>query len=98
MRVRSYDEDSSAVSEIRSYELTFQKKHKNKIFDSYLPYVMEIANQIKQGNMAIKIYSTEFDGYDGTIGWIREPVKFNHPMTFNTLAIYEDLQRDIVGI
>ena len=97
-RIRIHDNDSSHVSEIRSYELTFQKKHKNKIFDSYLPYVMEIANQIKQGNMAIKIYSTEFDGYDGTIGWIREPVKFNHPMTFNTLAIYEDLQRDIVGI
>jgi len=97
MRIRSYDEDSSAVSEIRSYELTFQKKHKNKIFDSYLPYMMEIANQIKQGNMAIKIYSTEYDGYDGTIGWNWEPVKFNHPMTFNTLAIDEVLQRDIMN-
>jgi len=95
-QIRSYDNDSSAVSEIRSYELTFQKKHKNKIFDSYLPYVIEIANQIKQGNMAIKIYSTEYK-YDGTIGWNHEPVKFNHPMTFNTLAIDEDLQRDIMN-
>ena len=47
-RIRHYDNDSSPVSEIRSYELTFHKKHKNKIFDSYLPYVMEIAKHIKQ--------------------------------------------------
>ncbi|XP_039686630.1 AAA-ATPase At3g50940 isoform X2 [Medicago truncatula] len=86
-RIRHYDNDSSPVSEIRSYELTFHKKHKNKIFDSYLPYVMEIAKQIKQGDMAIKIYSNEYS-------WSGD-VKFNHPMSFDTLAIDEELQRDI---
>ncbi|CAL5200985.1 unnamed protein product [Lathyrus oleraceus] len=90
-RIRHYDNDSSAVAEIRSYELTFHKKHKNKIFNSYLPYVMEIARQIKQGNMAIKIHSNEY-GY-----WNREPVKFNHPMSFDTLAVDEKLQREIVN-
>jgi mitochondrial chaperone BCS1 len=89
-RIRSYDDDSSAVSEIRSYELTFHKKHKDKIIDSYLPYVMEIAKQIKQGDMAIKIHSNEYGSW-------RHDVKFNHPMSFNTLAIDEKLQRDIVN-
>ena len=89
-RIRHYDNDSSPVSEIRSYELTFHKKHKNKIFDSYLPYVMEIAKQIKQGDMAIKIHSNEYSS------WSRD-VKFNHPMSFNTLAIDEGLQRDIIN-
>ena len=97
-RIRSYSDDSSAVSEIRSYELTFHKKHKNKIFDSYLPYVMEIANQIKQGNMSIKIHSNnEYDEYEYKYVWNHEPVKFNHPMTFNTLAIDEGLQRDLMN-
>ncbi|KAL5081544.1 hypothetical protein RYX36_009965 [Vicia faba] len=90
-RIRYYDSDSSSVSEIRSYELTFQKKHKNKIFDSYLPYVMEIAKNIKQGNLAVKIHSNENDCWDP------EAVKFNHPMSFNTLAIDEKLQREIVN-
>jgi len=89
-RIRHYDHDSSPLSEIRSYELTFHKKHKNKIFDSYLPYVMEIAKQIKQGDMAIKIHSNEYSS------WSRD-VKFNHPMSFNTLAIDEGLQRDIMN-
>ncbi|AES66639.2 putative ATPase, AAA-type, core, AAA-type ATPase domain-containing protein [Medicago truncatula] len=97
-RIRSYSDDSSAVSEIRSYELTFHKKHKNKIFDSYLPYVIEIANQMKQGNMAIKIRSNnEYDDYEYKYVWNHEPVKFNHPMSFNTLAIDEGLQRDIMN-
>jgi len=89
-RIRSYDDNSSAVLEIRSYELTFHKKHKNKIIDSYLPYVMEIAKQIKQGDMAIKIHSNEYGSW-------RHDVKFNHPMSFNTLAVDEELQRDIMN-
>ncbi|KAK2422405.1 AAA-ATPase [Trifolium repens] len=89
-RIRHYDDDSSPVSEIRSYELTFHKKHKNKIFDSYLPYVMEIAKKIKQGDMTIKIHSNEYHR------WSYEAPKFNHPMSFNTLAIDEELQREIV--
>ncbi|XP_058773617.1 AAA-ATPase At3g50940-like [Vicia villosa] len=89
-RIRHYDNDSSAVAEIRSYELTFHKKHKNKVFNSYLPYVMEIADKIKQGNMAIKIHSNEYNY------WSRD-VKFNHPMSFDTLAIDEKLQREIVN-
>ncbi|GAU32082.1 hypothetical protein TSUD_53500 [Trifolium subterraneum] len=89
-RIRHYDNDSSHVSEIRSYELTFHKKHKNKIFDSYLPYVMEIAKKIKQGGVAIKIHSNEYNS------WSYDPPKFNHPMSFNTLAIDGELQREIV--
>ncbi|XP_045802793.1 AAA-ATPase At3g50940-like [Trifolium pratense] len=89
-RIRHYDNDSSPMSEIRSYELTFHKKHKNKIFDSYLPYVMDIAKNIKQGDMAIKIHSNDYGC------WSREPPKFNHPMSFNTLAIDEELHREIV--
>jgi len=79
------------MSEIRSYELTFHKKHKNKIYDSYLPYVMEMAKQIKQGNMALKIHSNEYGC------WSHESVKFKHPMSFNTLAIDEELRREIMN-
>jgi len=39
---------------------------------------MEIAKQIKQGIVTLKIHSNEYNG------WCRELIKFNHPMTFNT--------------
>ncbi|AES66663.1 AAA-ATPase At3g50940 [Medicago truncatula] len=90
-RIRHNDMYASSMSEIRSYELTFHKKHKNKIIDSYLPYVMEMAKQIKEANMAIKIHSNDYGC------WSHEPVKFNHPMSFNTLAIDEELQREIMN-
>lgn len=56
-RILHYDKNSSSsVSELRSYELTFHKKHKDKIFNSYLPYVMERAKAIRQENMTLKIH------------------------------------------
>jgi chaperone BCS1 len=51
---------------------------------------MEIAKKIKQGDMAIKIHSNDY------YSWSNEAPKFNHPMSFNTLAIDEELQREIV--
>jgi chaperone BCS1 len=52
--------------------------------------VIEIAKQIKQGTMAMKIRSNQYDSWS-------EELKFNHPMSFNTLAIDEMLQREIIN-
>jgi SpoVK/Ycf46/Vps4 family AAA+-type ATPase len=49
------------------------------------------STQIKQGRVALKIHSNDYDC------WCCEPTKFNHPMTFNTLAIDEGLQREIMN-
>jgi chaperone BCS1 len=50
---------------------------------------MDVAKKIKQGNIALKIHSNEYNR------WGHEPIKFNHPMSFNTLAIDEELRREI---
>ncbi|RDX91364.1 AAA-ATPase, partial [Mucuna pruriens] len=86
------DMNSNLRSEVRSYELSFHKKHKEKIFDSYLPYVLERAKAIKQENMSVKLHTIEYDCY-----WNGQGIKFGHPMTFNTLAIDEELKREVVS-
>ena len=85
------DMNASLRSEVRSYELSFHKKHKDMIFNSYLPYVLERAKAIKQGNMAVKLHTIEYEHY-----WSGHAVKFGHPMTFKTLAIDAELKREIV--
>ncbi|TKY49167.1 mitochondrial chaperone BCS [Spatholobus suberectus] len=83
---RHHDMNASLRSEIRYYELSIPKKHKEMIFNSYFPYVLERAKAIKQENEAVKLYTVECRGY-----WKVPAVTFGHPMTFKTLAIDAEL-------
>ncbi|KAK7272579.1 hypothetical protein RJT34_29272 [Clitoria ternatea] len=86
------DLNASLRSEVRHYELSFHKKHKEEIFNSYLPYVMERAKAIKNESRAVKLRTIEYRDH-----WNTEGVNFVHPMTFKTLAIDEELKRDVVN-
>ncbi|XP_027342948.1 AAA-ATPase At3g50940-like [Abrus precatorius] len=87
-----HDMNASLRSEIRYYELSFHKKHKEKIFTSYLPYILERAKAIKEENMAVKLHTIDYGCY-----WDQNGVKFDHPMTFKTLAIDGELKREVVN-
>ncbi|KAL2331360.1 hypothetical protein Fmac_018941 [Flemingia macrophylla] len=89
---RHHDMNASLRSEIRYYVVSFPKKHKQKIFGSYLPYVMERAKAIKQENAAVKLHTIDYGGY-----WKVPGVTFSHPMTFETLAIDAELKREVVN-
>ncbi|XP_020231381.1 AAA-ATPase At3g50940 [Cajanus cajan] len=91
---RRHHHDMNALlrSEIRFYELSFPKKHKQKIFGSYLPYVMKRAKAIKQENETVKLHTIDCRGY-----WKVPGVTFSHPMTFETLAIDAELKREVVN-
>ncbi|QHO29132.1 hypothetical protein HN51_026496 [Arachis hypogaea] len=77
--------------EIRSYELSFHKKHKEKILNSYLPYVLERGKAIKEGNLVAKLHKHECEGY-----WKREAMNFNHPISFKIIAIDSELKKEII--
>ncbi|MED6148681.1 hypothetical protein PIB30_055215 [Stylosanthes scabra] len=51
--------------EIRSYEISFHKKHKEKILNSYLPYVLERGKAIKGANLAAKLHKHECEDLTG---------------------------------
>ncbi|CAJ1957395.1 unnamed protein product [Sphenostylis stenocarpa] len=88
------DRDTSAKRGfyVRYYELSFPKKHKEKIFSSYLPQVLERAKAIKQENEAMKLHTVDYRGY-----WREPGIKLDHPMTFKTLAIDAELKREIMN-
>ncbi|KAK7324533.1 hypothetical protein VNO77_28165 [Canavalia gladiata] len=91
-RNRHHDMNASLRSEIRYYELSFHKRHKEKIFNSYLPYVLDRAKAIKQENMAVKLHTIDYRSY-----WKEDGVKFGHSMTFSTLAIDAGLKKELVN-
>ncbi|OMO84471.1 hypothetical protein COLO4_22021 [Corchorus olitorius] len=85
--------------EKRLFELSFNKKHKDKVMGFYLPYVLVKAEEIKNQDKVIKLYSKqcpfidmEEDGRNSSWG----SIILEHPATFDTLAMDPDLKKMII--
>ncbi|WVZ69799.1 hypothetical protein U9M48_018529 [Paspalum notatum var. saurae] len=79
--------------EVRSFEMTFHRRHKEKAIASYLPHVLAVAKKIKEQDRTLKIYMNEGET------WFA--IELHHPSTFTTLAmdhrakqaVMDDLER-----
>ncbi|KAH9317678.1 hypothetical protein KI387_019447 [Taxus chinensis] len=89
---------NSVSDEKRYFELKFHKKDKTRVFDTYLPHVMAEAKILELKNRQRKIYTNK--GGDSRSYEYRNriwtPVVFEHPATFETLALDPDLKDDIM--
>lgn len=48
------DLNAALRSELRSYELSFHRKRKDRVFNSYLPFIMERSRAIQDKTKAVK--------------------------------------------
>ncbi|KAB1216490.1 putative mitochondrial chaperone bcs1 [Morella rubra] len=78
-------------SETRSYKLTFYQKHREKVLNSYLPYILERAKNIKEESRAIKLHTVAYDCWDPNT------INLDHPMNFTTLAMDSELKEDLMN-
>ncbi|GFP83172.1 probable mitochondrial chaperone bcs1 [Phtheirospermum japonicum] len=80
----------SMYSEVRSFELTFHRKNKDLVINSYLPYISKEAKTQKNEKKTIKIFTVDY-----SIDDMWSPVTFDHPATFETLAMDSD-QKEVI--
>lgn len=80
---------AALCSELRCYELSFHKKHREKVLKSYLPYIMERSKAAKEESRAIKLYSNYRN-------WGSNGMNLEHPMTFDTLAMDEKIKTALI--
>ncbi|KAK3040821.1 hypothetical protein RJ639_029165 [Escallonia herrerae] len=78
------------ASEHRSFELTFNKKDRDVVLTSYLPHVMEKSKAIKEQNNVVKLFSDKSDGRH------TKSINFEHPSTFDTLAMDPILKKELI--
>ncbi|KAL9680550.1 hypothetical protein QQ045_018431 [Rhodiola kirilowii] len=83
--------DATTSSEIRFYELTFHKKDRDLVLNSYLPYVMERSKILKQNGKAITIHTVSRRGR-----WNKEALRLDHPMSFENLAMDMELKKTLM--
>ncbi|GLJ55344.1 hypothetical protein SUGI_1187530 [Cryptomeria japonica] len=84
--------------EKRQFELTFHKKDKATIFESYLPHVIAEAKIMELRNRHRKIYTNKGGKSDSFEDRNRvwTPVVFEHPATFETVALDPEVKDDIM--
>lgn len=86
-----------APEDRRFYRLTFHRRHRKLIHGSYLHHVMEEGKAIGVRNRQRKLYtnSSNYDWYEfKELVWSH--VSFEHPATFDTLALEPDKKQDII--
>ncbi|KAK4413236.1 AAA-ATPase [Sesamum alatum] len=87
---------SNEIVERKSFELRFDKKFKDKVLDSYLPFVLERSKAIKEEKKVVRIHALGYYGeVDGAWGpW--GSVNLQHPSTFDTLAMDPTLKQELI--
>ncbi|KAK3146583.1 hypothetical protein QOZ80_3BG0268350 [Eleusine coracana subsp. coracana] len=73
---------------VHSFEVRFDKKHKEKALNSYLPFIVSTAKVIKDHERSLQLYTNEYSEWS--------PVNLHHPSTFDTLAINQKLKQSII--
>ncbi|XP_050383827.1 AAA-ATPase At2g18193-like [Argentina anserina] len=82
------------------FELVFDKKHKDKVMDTYLPYVFAQAKAIQEGEKVVRLYTRgsslgdDEEGKRNLSGW--GSVRMEHPSNFGTMAMDSQLKRMII--
>lgn len=84
-------DDHYFALEKRYFTLGFDKKHKDMILSSYVPFLLKKAHEIRAQNKALRLHTLHFS-YSSII-W--DSVVLQHPSTFDTLAIDSGLKKAI---
>ncbi|CAL1384159.1 unnamed protein product [Linum trigynum] len=80
-------------SEIRFFELTFHKKHRELVLGSYLPHILAAAKSIREVKKTVKLYAIDYRGDHEHWG----AVNFHHPATFETVAMDPELKKALIA-
>lgn len=90
------DLNATLKSEVRYLELSFHKKHKELVLKSYLPFILQEANLLKQEARALRIFTLDPDNMYGNLSdaWI--PTNLDHPSTFETLGLDPEIKNFVM--
>ncbi|KAG9459250.1 hypothetical protein H6P81_003758 [Aristolochia fimbriata] len=80
------------VPVVRLFLLSFNKKHKVKVMDSYLPFVLNRAKVLKEGDQ-LKIFSASY----GCSADAWSSVNLKHAATIDKVAMEPDLKSSLVA-
>ncbi|KMT10440.1 hypothetical protein BVRB_5g115660 [Beta vulgaris subsp. vulgaris] len=92
-----FPQSNSSEPEMKFYRVTFHKKYRDLVTQEYLKYVVKQGKEIRLRNRQRKLYTnvgkSRYSLF-GNIMWSHIP--FEHPATFDTLAMDSDKKKEIM--
>ncbi|CAM8883417.1 unnamed protein product [Rhodiola kirilowii] len=92
------DKESRSNNDKYYFEIVFEKKFKEMVLGSYLPYVMSRFDQIKKEDKVVRLYTrggdVDDDDENARGGW--GSVRLEHPVTFDKLAMDPEQKKMII--
>ncbi|XP_050366523.1 AAA-ATPase At3g50940-like [Argentina anserina] len=83
--------DQGSQSEVRHFEISFHKKHRDMVLSSYLPYVLKKHREIKEERKVVKLHTID---YSGTDYW--GSINLDHPASFDTMAMEPEMKKTLI--
>ncbi|KAL8151675.1 hypothetical protein V2J09_021483 [Rumex salicifolius] len=83
------DMNSTLKSEVKSLELSFHRKHKERALNRYIPYIIEEAKRMKEEQKSIKLFTVSEES-------VWSGLNLNHPATFEKIAMDPDEKKTIM--
>lgn len=91
------DLNSTLRSEVRSFELSFHKKQRDLVLNSYLPHIVKESKSMKQETKTLKIFTLQSEHmYCYNLGDAWTSTNLDHPATFDTLALDSEIKNFIL--
>ncbi|XP_044507306.1 AAA-ATPase At3g50940-like [Mangifera indica] len=87
---------SKVQSEAKFFELSFHKKHKDMILETYIPHIMKKSKEINKEKKTLKLHTLRYDLMHGRKSDVWQSVNLDHPATFDTLAMDSNLKRKLM--
>ncbi|KAI3502866.1 hypothetical protein L1887_31236 [Cichorium endivia] len=84
----------SFPQERKYIELKFDKKYKEIIISSYLPWIIKKSQELENQKKVVKLHNLQ--SYGGGTGGFKESVNLDHPSTFETLAMDPKMKKAII--
>ncbi|KAL4577656.1 hypothetical protein LXL04_013767 [Taraxacum kok-saghyz] len=82
-------------NDLRSFELTFHRQHKDMVLNDYLPFVLKEAEARKQEQKTLKLFTiTTSSSYPRPMTW--KSVNLDHPANFDTLAMDSGMKEKVM--
>ncbi|XP_058092004.1 AAA-ATPase At3g50940-like [Magnolia sinica] len=88
--------NSVVQSEARSFQLSFHKKHKDKVLHSYLPFLLSRSKALKEEKKTLKLHTLDNEQMFRHMGGVWTSVKLNHPATFSTVAMDSEVKQALM--
>ncbi|KAG9459253.1 hypothetical protein H6P81_003761 [Aristolochia fimbriata] len=85
----SQEKNKKEMPELPRFALTFDRRYKDRVLKSYLPHVLREAKALKRKNKGLKLLSVKT--------CYRYCVNFEHPATFDSIAMEPDLKRALIA-